>query len=131
VGSGHPASPPIKHLALDGKTLRGSGSEKFGTLHLVSGGATAPSLSPGPVAVATKSNEITAIPDLLGLLELIGAPVTLDAMGCQRAIARKVIDRGGDYILTVKENQEHLLGDIQQTISRAFDADFAGFEHDR
>jgi predicted transposase YbfD/YdcC len=121
---------PIKHVAIDGKTLRGSASAKLGALHLVSAWATAQSLSLGQVAVAEKSNEITAIPALLELLEVNGALITIDAMGCQKAIARKIVDRGGDYILTVKDNQEHLLEDIQQTLSEAFDADFAGFEHD-
>jgi predicted transposase YbfD/YdcC len=121
----------IKHVAIDGKTLRGSGSAKLGALHLVSAWATAQSLSLGQVAVAAKSNEITAIPALLNLLEVQGAVVTIDAMGCQKAIAHKVVDRGGDYILTVKDNQEHLVEDIQQTLSEAFDADFAGFDHDR
>jgi predicted transposase YbfD/YdcC len=119
---------PIKHLAIDGKTLRSSGTAKLGALHLVSAWATAQSLSLGQVAVATKSNEITAIPALLELLEVQGALITIDAMGCQKAIAKKIVDRGGDCILTVKENQVHLLEDIQQTLSEAFDA---GFEHDR
>jgi predicted transposase YbfD/YdcC len=113
---------PIKHVAIDGKTLRGSGTAKLGALHLVSAWATAQSLSLGQVAVATKSNEITAIPALLELLEVQGALITIDATGCQKAIAKKIVDRGGDYILTVKENQEHLLEDVQQTLSEAFDA---------
>jgi len=120
----------IKHVAIDGKTLRGSGSAQLGPLHLVSAWATAQHLSLGQVAVDTKSNEITAIPLLLELLDLKGALVTIDAMGCQKAIAQKIIDQGGDYILTVKENQEHLLDDIQQALEEAFDSDFAGFEHD-
>jgi predicted transposase YbfD/YdcC len=76
------------------------------------------------------SNEITAIPALLELLDLQGALVTIDAMGCQKAIAQKIIDQGGDYLLTVKENQEHLFHDIQQALVEAFDNDFAGLEHD-
>lgn len=120
----------IRHVAIDGKTLRGSGSGTLGPLHLVSAWATAQRLSLGQVAVDSKSNEITAIPALLELLELHGAWVTIDAMGCQKAIAQKVVDRGGHYVLTVKENQEHLLEDIQQTLARALDSDFAGLEHD-
>jgi predicted transposase YbfD/YdcC len=91
----------IEHIAIDGKTLRSSGSATLGPLHLVSAWATAQRLSLGQVAVDAKSNEITAIPVLLDLLDLNGALVTIDAMGCQKAIAQKVIDRGGDYILTV------------------------------
>jgi predicted transposase YbfD/YdcC len=120
----------IKHVAIDGKTLRSSGSAKLGPLHLVSAWATAQRLSLGQVAVDAKSNEITAIPALLELLDLNGALVTIDAMGCQKAIARKIKDQGGDYILTVKENQEHLLDDIQESLAQAFDTDFEGLEHD-
>ena len=73
----------IKYIAIDGKTLRGSGSAKLGPLHLVSAWATAQHLSLGQVAVDAQSNEIAAIPALLELLDLNGALVTLDAMGCQ------------------------------------------------
>lgn len=125
------AAVRIKHVAIDGKTLRGSGSAKLGPLHLVSAWATAQRLSLGQVAVDAKSNEITAIPALLELLELNGALVTIDAMGCQKEIARKVVERGGHYALTVKDNQEHLLEDIQRTFERAFETDFAGMAHDQ
>src|SRR5947207_6780825 len=104
----------IKHVAIDGKMLRGSGSVQLGPLHLVSAWAVDQRLSLGQVAVDAKSNEITAIPALLDLLDVNGALVTIDAMGCQKAIARKIIDQGADYILTVKDNQEHLRADIQQ-----------------
>jgi predicted transposase YbfD/YdcC len=120
----------IKHVAIDGKTLRGSGSAKLGALHLVSAWATAQRLSLGQVAVDAKSNEITAIPELLDLLDVQGALVTIDAMGCQKAIAQKIRDRGADYILSVKDNQEHLLEDIQQTLAQALDQNFSGYEHD-
>jgi predicted transposase YbfD/YdcC len=120
----------IKHVAIDGKTLRGSGSANLGPLHLVSAWATAQHLSLGQVAVDAKSNEITAIPALLELLDLNGALVTIDAMGCQKAIALKIVDQGGHYALTVKDNQEHLLEDIQQSFLKALDSDFAGLDHD-
>ena len=120
----------IKHIAIDGKTLRGSGSAKLGPLHLVSAWASAQHLSLGQVAVDAQSNEITAIPALLELLELNGALVTIDAMGCQKAIAQKIVDQGGHYALTVKDNQEHLLEDIQQLFLKGFDTDFAGMDHD-
>jgi predicted transposase YbfD/YdcC len=120
----------IKQVAIDGKTLRSSGSAILGPLHLVSAWATAQRLSLGQVAVDAKSNEITAIPALLDLLDLNGALVTIDAMGCQKAIAQKVIDRGGDYILTVKDNQENLRADIQQALQQAYENDFANVEHD-
>jgi predicted transposase YbfD/YdcC len=120
----------IKHVAIDGKTLCGSGSAKLGPLHLVSAWATAQRLSLGQVAVEDKSNEITAIPALLELLDLEGALVTIDAMGCQKDIAARVVAGGGDYALTVKDNQPHLLEDIQECFARALDSDFAGLEHD-
>jgi predicted transposase YbfD/YdcC len=120
----------IKHIAIDGKTLRGSGSAKLGALHLVSAWASAQHLSLGQVAVASKSNEITAIPALLELLDLNGALVTIDAIGCQKVIAQKIIDQGGHYALTVKDNQGHLLADIQQIFLKGFDSDFAELDHD-
>src|SRR5205085_2552932 len=120
----------IKHVAIDGKTLRGSGSAKLGPLHLVSAWASAQHLSLGQVAVDGKSNEIPAIPALLDLLDLKGALVTIDAMGCQKAIARKIVDQGGHYALVVKDNQEHLLADIQLRFEEALDNNFAGLEHD-
>jgi predicted transposase YbfD/YdcC len=120
----------IKHVAIDGKTLRGSGTAELGALHLVSAWATAQRLSLGQVAVDARSNEITAIPALLDLLDLKGALVTIDAMGCQKAIAERIIDRGADYILTVKDNQEHLRADIQEAFERAAVNSFAGLEHD-
>jgi predicted transposase YbfD/YdcC len=120
----------IKHVAIDGKTLRRSGSSKLGPLHLVSAWATEQHLSLGQVAVDAKSNEITAIPALLEVLDLHGALVTIDAMGCQKAIARQIVDQGGDYVLTVKDNQPHLLADVQQALADAFDSHFAGLAHD-
>lgn len=122
----------LRHIAIDGKTLRRSGSptRALGPLHLVSTWVTENSLVLGQVAVDGKSNEITAIPELLDLLELRGAFVTIDAMGCQKAIAKKIIERGGHYLLTVKENQEHLLDDIQQSFADACDNDFTGIKLD-
>jgi predicted transposase YbfD/YdcC len=121
----------IRHVAIDGKTLRSSGTATLGPLHLVSAWAIAQRLSLGQVAVDAKSNEITAIPVLLDLLDINGALVTIDAMGCQKAIARKIKEQGGDYILTVKDNQKNLLKDIEAALIKAFETDFAGLEHDR
>src|SRR5262245_29810424 len=122
-----------RHIAIDGKTLRGSGSSDLGPLQLVSAWATAQHLSLGQVAVAADSNEITAIPRLLELLDLKGALVTIDAIGCQKAIAQEVVSRGADYVLTVKANQGQLLDDIQRCVGRALDEgvegrDFAIYE---
>lgn len=121
----------IKHIAIDGKTLRGSGSSKLGPLHLVSAWATEHHLSLGQVATAAKSNEITAIPELLDLLELNGAIVTIDAMGCQKAIASKIVERGGNYVLTAKDNQPNLLEDIRSTIGKALEVNSEKLQHCR
>ena len=122
----------VKHIAIDGKTLCASGgrSAHLGPLHLVSAWATKNHLSLGQVAVDTKSNEITAIPALLELLDVHGALVTIDAMGCQKEIAAKIREGGGHYVLTVKDNQPHLLADIQTCIGQALDTDCAGLDHD-
>jgi predicted transposase YbfD/YdcC len=120
-----------KHFAIDGKTLRRSGSPAngLGPLHLVSVWATQANLTLGQVAVDQKSNEITAIPKLLELLDLHGALVTIDAMGCQKGIARQVVESGGDYVLAVKENQGRLYADILASVVRAIDTDFRGIKH--
>jgi len=120
----------LSQIAIDGKTLRGSGSDGRKALHLISAWATANCLSLGQIAVDEKSNEIPAIPKLLELLDLHGALVTIDAMGCQKAIAAKVIEGGGDYVLTVKENQEHLQADIRAALNQAYESNFAGLEYD-
>jgi predicted transposase YbfD/YdcC len=109
----------LGHIAIDGKTLRGSASYQLGPLHLVSAWATQANLTLGEVAVEGKSNEIEAIPELLKLLDLKGALVTIDAIGCQKAIAQQIVDKGGDYLLAVKANQEHLLEDVQATVTKA------------
>jgi predicted transposase YbfD/YdcC len=113
----------VGHIAIDGKTSRGSGGAGFGALHVVSAWASAANVSLGEVAVDKKSNEITAIPVLLQHLDLRGALVTIDAMGCQKEIAKQIVDRGGDYILPVKGNQEKLLEDVQRTVEKALDGE--------
>jgi len=111
----------LSHIAIDGKSLCGSASSSLRPLHLVSAWATQAHLSLGQVAVEGKGNEITAIPQLLEMLDLHGALVTIDAIGCQKAIAAKIIEKKGDYVLTVKGNQERLLTDIQETVNKALD----------
>jgi predicted transposase YbfD/YdcC len=122
----------LKQVAIDGKCLRGSGSKKDGqkTLHLVQAWATENHLCLGQVAVNEKSNEITAIPKLLEMLELKGALVTIDAMGCQKKVAAKIIEAGGDYLLPVKGNQEKLKGQIEMTFAFAEALEFEGMESD-
>jgi predicted transposase YbfD/YdcC len=94
-------------LAIDGKTLRRSHDRRrnLGALHSVSVWASEFGLTLAQVATAEKSNEITAIPPLLSLIDLAGAIITIDAMGTQTAIAEKIIEEGGDYILALKGNQ--------------------------
>lgn len=119
----------IQHMAIDGKTLCGSGSAKLGPLHRVSAWATAQRLALGQVAVDAQSNEITAIPALLEWLDINGALRPIDALGCQKAIAQKIKDQGGDYILTVKDNQPTLLADLQQAFVEAAEKNFADLDH--
>jgi len=111
------------HIAIDGKTARRSGSPARGiaALHLVSAWATEHSLTLGQVATEEKSNEIAAIPRLLELLDLEGALVTIDAMGCQTAIAAGIVAGKGDYVLTVKANQQHLHEDVVSCLCAAMD----------
>src|SRR6202041_1310905 len=103
---------PAEVVAIDGKTVRRSGSKTSkkkknprGPIHIVSAFAARQRLVLGQVKVAEKSNEIVAIPKLLRMLELEGAVVTIDAMGCQRDIAQTIIDKKADYILALKGNQ--------------------------
>jgi predicted transposase YbfD/YdcC len=97
-------------VALDGKTSRRSHDRGAGkaALHLVSAWASANGLVLGQIATADKSNEITAIPALLRLLDLEGCTVTIDAMGCQTTIAAQIVEQGADYVLAVKDNQPTL-----------------------
>ncbi len=101
-------------VAIDGKTLRHSFDHAAGTsaLHLISAWAADQRLVLGQLAVDGKSNEITAVPKLLEMLSLKGTIVTVDAMGCQRDIARQIVDRGGDYVLALKANQATLHEDV-------------------
>jgi predicted transposase YbfD/YdcC len=99
-------------IAIDGKTARRSGDNRLGkkALHMVSAWATESSIVLGQVKTAEKSNEITAIPELLDMIDIEGATVTIDAMGCQREIVEKIIEKGGDYIIGLKRNQGNLHG---------------------
>lgn len=99
-----------KFVPIDGKTLRGSGGgkDRDNPLHVVSAWATQQGITLGQVAVDSKSNEITAIPKLLEMLELKGAIISIDAMGCQKEIAKQIVSHQGDYVLAVKDNQPKL-----------------------
>jgi predicted transposase YbfD/YdcC len=119
-------------IAIDGKTLRRShdhGKNKD-AIHLVSAWATANRLVLGQVKVADKSNEITAIPELLHLLDLQGCLVTIDAAGTQTKIAATIIDRQADYLLALKKNQKGLAEDVQTLYEWAQSIGFAELQHD-
>ncbi len=118
-------------VAIDGKVLRHSFDTAKGksALHLVSAWASANHLLLGQCAVDEKSNEVTAIPELLKLLDLQGALVTIDAMGCQKKIAADIVAAGGDYVLAVKENQPGLYADVERVFLDGLEDDFAGLEH--
>lgn len=100
-------------IAIDGKTNRHTFGKETKPLHLVSAWSTANGIALGSVATDAKSNEITAIPELLRLLEIRGCVITTDAMGCQADIAADIVNRGGDYLLATKGNQGLLYRDIQ------------------
>jgi predicted transposase YbfD/YdcC len=118
-------------VAVDGKTVRGSGMESSGqrALHLVSAWASANGVLLGQRKVADKSNEITAIPALLEDLYLAGCIVTIDAMGCQTEIARTIVERQADYVLALKGNQGHLHDDVQEWFAWAKQTGFRDMPH--
>lgn len=99
-------------VAIDGKTIRGNASQTQKALHIVSAYATDLGISYGQVATDEKSNEITAIPQLLDMISVKGCMISIDAIGTQQAIANKIIMKQADYCLAVKENQKPLLEDI-------------------
>jgi predicted transposase YbfD/YdcC len=113
----------LRPIAIDGKCQRGSARRTVGQspLHLVSAWSVANHLTLGQVATDVKSNEITAIPELLKLLDLEGAVVTIDAMGCQKEIARQIVDQKGEYVLAAKDNQPHLVEDIEQAFDEVLE----------
>src|SRR5512135_400508 len=115
-------------IAIDGKSLRRSFDRAKGksALHLVHAWAAANHLLLGQVAEDEKSNEITAIPGLLKVLELSGAIVTIDAMGCQKEIARTIRDEGADYLLALKANHEHLYDQVKAFWEGAYRRGFKG-----
>lgn len=120
-----------RFVPIDGKTARGSRGAKGrdNPLHLVSAWANEQGISLGQVAVDEKSNEITAIPKLLRMLELAGAIVSIDAMGCQKEIAKTVVQGGGDYVLAVKDNQPKLAAAIQEFfLARHEQQDFTDYQ---
>jgi predicted transposase YbfD/YdcC len=118
-------------IAIDGKTLRGSHNRNHGlkALHLVSAWATQNRIMLGQVKTEEKSNEIEAIPRLLKMIDIKNSIVTIDAMGCQREIAKQIIDQGGHYVLSLKENQQTLYQDVQSIFSKGEESQFKKMLH--
>lgn len=124
---GEAAAENKRHIAIDGKALRRSHDRKngLGPMHIVSAWASDFGITLGQVATEEKSNEITAIPQLLGLIDVEDAIVTIDAAGCQKAIAAKIVAGKGDYVLALKGNQEKLFHDVQCLMLDHIQDDFA------
>ena len=116
-------------IALDGKTIRHSFDTASGqpALHIISAWASENGLALGHVKVDKKSNEITALPKLLEMLSIKGRTITMDAIGCQKDLARQIVDKGADYVLCVKGNQMRLHEDVKRFFSEC--DDFKGVEH--
>jgi Transposase len=117
-------------VAIDGKTLRRSRDKDKFPLHLVSAWALENKMVLGQVKTREKSNEITAIPELLRVLELEGCIVTIDAMGCQKDIAEKIIDKGADYVLGLKGNQGTLHDDVKLYFEDCLSSGFKDIAYD-
>jgi predicted transposase YbfD/YdcC len=118
-------------IAIDGKSLRHSYDKEAGlkAIHMVSAWATENRLVLGQVKVDKKSNEITAIPELLKTLELSGTLVTIDAMGCQKEIVKLLTEQDADYVITLKKNQGQLYKNVEQLFKEAIRTEFQGIQH--
>ena len=112
-------------IAFDGKQSRNSGDEKNGqgVINTVSAWAASNRLVLGQKKVEGKSNEITALPELIKILDLVGCIVTIDAMGCQREIVKKIVEKDADYVIAVKKNQPSLYKQIEQLFKQAIKTD--------
>ena len=104
-------------VSIDGKTIRGSAGDKHKAYHVISAFIRENRITPGELKTEEKSNEITAVPELLDMLELSGAIVTADAMSCQTKIAAKITEKEADYVIGLKGNQSGLLNDIKLFLS--------------
>src|SRR2546429_5822273 len=118
-------------VSLDGKTLRHSSDQATATaaIHMVSAWASANRLVLGQLKVEEKSNEITAIPTLLRLLDITGAVVTIDAMGCQKEIAKTITEQGADYVLALKDNHPTLSAAVTRFLNDARDTGVTDIAH--
>jgi predicted transposase YbfD/YdcC len=125
------ASNPDRLVAIDGKACRRSydHAKDLGALHIVSAWATEEGIALGQVATDAKSNEITAIPQLLEQIDLKGTLITIDAMGCQKEIVEQVVNGGGDCVIAVKDNQPKLLAAIQKPFFDHLEGGLKDLEH--
>ena len=123
---------PDEVVAVDGKTLRRSHDRSNGksAIHMVNAWAVDHGLVLGQVKTEAKSNEITAIPELLKTLDVKGAVVTIDAMGCQKEIAKQIVDQGADYVFSLKGNQGNLHKEVQLLFEDGKKDGFKGLTHD-
>lgn len=119
-------------VSIDGKTLRRSHDRLGGrdAIHMVSAWSSVNGLVLGQIKTDEKSNEITAIPELLKLLEISGCIVSIDAMGCQKDIAKAIVDKDADYVLSLKQNQGNLYEDVKDLFDGAFQLGFEDIEYD-
>jgi predicted transposase YbfD/YdcC len=124
-------SGPARLVAIDGKTCRGSHdvANGLGPLHIVSAWASEHGIALGQVATEEKSNEITAIPVLLKQIELNKTLITIDALGCQKDIARDIVDGGGDFVIAVKDNQPNLADAVVGLVERHLDGELKDLKH--
>src|SRR4051794_22123224 len=122
---------PARLIAIDGKTCRRShdAAHGLGPLHIVSAWASEHGIALGQVATEEKSNEITAIPLLLKQIELTKALITIDAMGCQKDIARDIVAGGGDFVIAVKDNQPKLSEAIGTLVVEHLEGEVAALRH--
>jgi predicted transposase YbfD/YdcC len=127
------ADTPDRLVAIDGKACRGSHdrSKDLGALHIVSAWATEEGIAVGQVATDAKSNEITAIPQLLDQIDLAGTLITIDAMGCQKEIVEPIATGGGDCVIAVKDNQPKLKAAIEALLLDHLERDLEGLKHRR
>ena len=121
-----------RHLAIDGKTLKGSrdDSKALGPLHLVSVWMSSKGITLAQVATDAKSNEITAIPKVLKLIDVSGAVITIDAMGAQTAIVKEITERGGDVVICLKGNQGTLHKSVAELVEKQLENNFADLLHE-
>ena len=125
------ANVPARLIAIDGKTCRRShdAGQGLGPLHIVSAWASEQGIALGQAATDEKSNEITAIPELLRRIELTNSVVTIDAMGCQKEIARQVVAGGGDFVIAVKDNQPKLRAAVVDYFLGHLERDLTDLRH--